>query len=272
MDRHKLPHINFAHVQKVSPSTCFLGQAKIIADQYYRVNILPVEIAVSKKNLKGCTLITGFHGIGETGYIAVSYLIHAISAERIGFVKVANPPPFIATSEDGIVTPFEVFKKGNVVMVKLEFTPHRSEEAEFSKTVASWAVKEKFRDAVLIGGLDSNFRSGKDDFRIVPTQAYLTKSKKFKAQPLDPGLFVYGPLAVMLGQFEIHRFPAVAILPYATAARADPGAAAVAIRNICKAYSLKVDVSDLEKDAKEIEEEIDRRMRQTKESLRSMYV
>ncbi len=236
------------------------------------MNSLPVDIVVDKKDLRNCTLMTGFHGIGETGYIAVSYLIHAMSAERIGFVKVAYPPPFIATCEEGIVTPFEVFKKGNVVFVKLEFTPHRSEESEFSKAVASWAVKEKFRDAVLIGGLDSTFRSGKDDYRIVPTQAYLPMLKKFNTKTLDPGLFVYGPLAVILSQFEIHRFPAVAVLPYATAARADPGAAAVAIRNICKAYNLKVDVSDLEKDAKEIEEEIDRRMRQTKESLRSMYV
>jgi predicted ATP-grasp superfamily ATP-dependent carboligase len=236
------------------------------------VNSLPVEIAVDKKSLRNCTLITGFHGIGETGYIATSYLIHALSSERIGFVKVAYPPPFIATSEEGIVTPFEVFKKRNIVLVKLEFTPHRSEESEFSKTIASWAVKEKFRDAVLVGGLDSNFRSGKEDFRIVPTQAYLTKPKRFEVPTLDPGLFVYGPLAVTLSEFEIHNFPAVAVLPYATAARADPGAAAVAIRNICKAYNLKVDVSDLEKDAKEIEEEIDRRMRQTKESLKTMYV
>jgi predicted ATP-grasp superfamily ATP-dependent carboligase len=236
------------------------------------VNSLPVEILVNRKDLRNCTLLTGFHGIGETGYIAVSYLVHALSADRIGFVKVANPPPFIATSEDGIVTPFEIYKKGNIVLVKLEFTPHRSEEPEFSKALASWAVKEKFRDAVLIGGLDSNFRSGKGDYRVVPTRGYLTLSKKFDASTLDPGLFVYGPLAVILSEFEIQHFPAVAVLPYATAARADPGAAAVAIRSICKAYNLKVDVTDLEKDAKEIEEEIDRRLRQTKESLRSMYV
>jgi predicted ATP-grasp superfamily ATP-dependent carboligase len=250
----------------------FFRLGGMIRGRRFQVSSLPVEISVNKKSLRNCTLMTGFHGIGETGYIGISYLIHALSAERIGFVKVAYPPPFIATSEDGIVTPFEIFKKGKIVLVKLEFTPHRSEEAEFSKAVASWAVKEKFRDAVLVGGLDSTFRSGKDNYRIVPTQAYLPMSKKFNATTLDPGLFVYGPLAVILSEFEIHHFPAVAVLPYATAARADPGAAAVAIRNICKAYNLKVDVSDLEKDAKEIEQEIDRRMRQTKESLRTMYV
>jgi len=236
------------------------------------VSSLPVDISVDRKDVRNCTLMTGFHGIGETGYIAISYLVHALSADRIGFVKVAYPPPFISTSEQGIVTPFEVFKKRNIILIKLEFTPHRSEETEFSKALVQWAISKKLQDAILIGGLDSSFRSGKDSFRIVPTQAYLPRSKRFNAPTLDPGLFVYGPLAVTLSEFEIHNFPAVAVLPYATAARADPGAAAVAIRNICKAYNLKVDVSELEKDAKEIEEEIDRRIRQTKESLRSMYV
>jgi predicted ATP-grasp superfamily ATP-dependent carboligase len=271
MDRHGIPHINFACVELVSINM-FFRICEVIRGRRIQVNPLPVQFIVNKKDLRNCTLISGFHGIGETGYIAVSYLVHALSAERIGFVKVAYPPPFIATSEDGIVTPFEVYKKGNIVIVKLEFTPHRSEEAEFSKTLASWAVKEKFRDAVLVGGLDSTFRSGEGDYRIVPTRTYLVKSKKFSAATLDPGLFVYGPLAVALSEFEINSFPAVAVLPYATAARADPGAAAVAIRSICKAYSLKVNVSDLEKDAKEIEEEIDRRLKQTKESLRTMYV
>jgi DNA ligase-1 len=40
---------------------------------------------------------------------------------------------------------------------------------------------------------------------------------------------------------------------------------------IAKAYGLKVDVKDLESDAADIEEEIDRRLQQTAKSLRGMY-
>ncbi len=226
---------------------------------------------VRTTDLRNCTLITGFHGVGETGYISVSYLVHSLKAKRIGFVDVAHPPPFIATSESGLVTPFEVYRAGKIVLVKLEFSPHRAEEAEFAKTLAHWVMENKFRDAVLIGGLDGSLQSGTDGVRIVPTAHYPLKSKKMKHPTLETGLFVYGPLAVMLGEFEKRNFPAIAVLPYASAEHADPKAAATAIRAVSKAYGLKVDVKDLECDAEDIEEEIDRRLQQTARSLRGMY-
>ncbi|HUO41495.1 MAG TPA: PAC2 family protein [Methylomirabilota bacterium] len=230
---------------------------------------MPVNLMVKASNLRNSTLITGFHGVGETGYISVSYLVHTLNAKRIGFVDVAHPPPFIATSESGLVTPFEVYKAGRIVLVKLEFSPHRAEEAEFAKSVAHWVMDGKFRDAVLIGGLDGSLQSGSDGVRIVPTKNY--PIGKMKHPMLEAGLFVYGPLAVMLCEFEKRNFPAIAILPYASANHADPKAAATAIKVVSKAYGLKVEVKDLMYDAKDIEEELDKRMQQTARSLRGMY-
>ncbi len=232
---------------------------------------MPVNLSVRTTKLRNCTLITGFHGVGETGYISVSYLVHALNSKRIGFVDVAHPPPFIATSESGLVTPFEVYRSGSIVLVKLEFSPHRTEEAEFAKTLAQWVMENKFKDAVLIGGLDGSLQSGKDDVRIITTGKYPLKAKKMKQPRLETGLFVYGPLAVMLAEFEKRNFPAVAVLPYASAEHADPKAAATAIKAVSKAYGLKVSVRDLEYDAEDIEEEIDKRMQQTARSLRGMY-
>jgi uncharacterized protein len=231
---------------------------------------LPVQVLVEKKNLKGSTLITGFHGVGQTGYIATSYMIHALKAERIGFIDVANPPPWVGTADGGLVTPFEIYAKRKTVLVKLEFSPHRSEEAEFAKVLANWAVDEKFKDAILVGGLDASFKQNKHDFCVVPTGAYLERAKIFKAPILEPGLLVYGPLAVMLSEFEIHEFPAVAVLPYAEPARADPAAAALAIRRIAKTYGFQVNVNELVKDARFIEREFDHKSRLTK-SLHKMY-
>ena len=82
---------------------------------------------------------------------------------------------------------------------------------------------------------------------------------------------MYGPLAVMLSEFEIHDFPAIAVLPYAETARADPAAAAVAIRKIAKAYDFRVNLEELVKDAKFIEREFEQRSRITKRSLQRMY-
>ncbi len=232
---------------------------------------MTIRLLVRAKNLKGSTLVTGFHGVGQTGYIATSYMIHALKAERIGFIDVSNPPPWVGTAEGGLVTPFEVYRRGKTVLVKLEFSPHRSEEAEFAKVLSNWAVEQKFKDAILIGGLDAAFKQGREDFCVVPTGAYLDRAKVFKAPILEPGLLVYGPLAVMLSEFEIHDFPAIAVLPYAEPARADPAAAALALRKISKAYSLKVDVDELVKDAKFIERDFDQKSRLTRKSMERMY-
>src|SRR6059036_1288303 len=225
---------------------------------------VPVQLLVDSRNLKGSTLVTGFHGVGQTGYIATSYMIHALKAERVGFVQVANPPPWVGTADGGLVTPFEVYRRGKTVLVKLEFSPHRSEEAEFAKSISDWAIGQKFKDAILIGGLDSAYKQAKEDFCVVPTGAYLDRAKLFKAPILEPGLLVYGPLAIMLNEFEIHDFPAIAVLPYAEPARADPAAAALAIKKISKAYNFNVEVSDLVKDAKLIEREYDHKSKLTK--------
>jgi uncharacterized protein len=233
---------------------------------------MTVHFNVEKTNFKNCTLLTGFHGVGEVGYISISYLVGALKAERIGFIEVDNPPPFINTGDGGIVTPFEIYKSKKFVLVKLEFSPHKTEESEFIKSLAQWTIKEKFRDAILIGGLDSSFKTGKDKCRIAPTRSYLKELKSFKAPTLETGLLVFGPLAIILSEFEISDFPALAILPYASALTPDPGAAAVAIREISRAYNLKVNVSELEKDAENIEAEIEQKLERAQKSLHSMYV
>lgn len=233
---------------------------------------MTVIINVNKGDYKGSVFITGFHGIGETGYIATSFLVHALHAERVGFIEVEHPPPFVNATPNTLVTPFEIYRKDKMVITKLEFSPHKSEEAEFIKTLSSWVVKERFKNAVLIGGLDSSFKTGNSLLRVIHTRAYKNRTKALNAPRLEEELSVYGPLALMLSEFEIHNFPALAILPYASSARPDPAAAAVAVRSICRTYKMEVNVSDLEKDAKYIETEIEQRMKQAHKSLQGMFV
>src|SRR5260370_30860340 len=111
-------------------------------------------------------------------------MIPALKANRIGFVDVSNPPPWVGTAEGGLVTPFEVYRKNKVVLIKLEFSPHRSEEAEFAKALSDWAVRQKFKDAILIGALDIAFRQNKEDFSLLPTAGYLNRAKIFNVPVL----------------------------------------------------------------------------------------
>lgn len=60
---------------------------------------MPVGLLVPTKRLN-CVLITGFHGIGLTGYIAVTHLINTFRAERIGYIETEFMPPLVFMNAD----------------------------------------------------------------------------------------------------------------------------------------------------------------------------
>ncbi|MGC8849216.1 MAG: PAC2 family protein, partial [Candidatus Bathyarchaeia archaeon] len=126
------------------------------------------------EDLRGCVFITGFHGIGQAGHIATSYLVHELKARRIGFLRAMEIPPFVTTSEEGLITPFELYKAGKFIMLRLEFPPSRRDEPAIIRDIASWIVEEGLEEAVLIGGLDAKFRQPDDmeELKVAPTSAY----------------------------------------------------------------------------------------------------
>ncbi len=231
-----------------------------------------IRLIVPKDKFEDSILVAGFHGIGMTGYIAISYLLNSTEAERIGYIQTESLPPFVSVDGDKLLTPFEIYRRDKFIFVRSEFPPHKSEENAFSRKIAQWAIEEKFREAVLVGGLDETFRNGPEELKMVPTKTYLERNQNIKDLLLEEGLYVTGPLAIMLATFEVHGFPAVAILPYASRARPDPRAAAVAIKRIRDTYQLKIDVSDLVQDAETIEKELEERTIRTKQSYNGMYV
>ncbi len=231
-----------------------------------------IRLIVPEGEYEDSILITGFHGIGMTGYIAINHLLNALKAERIGYVQTRSTPPFVSVGGDQLLTPFEIYKWDRFVFVRSEFPPHRSEENEFSRKIAEWVVEKRFKEATLIGGLDRRFRSGPEDLKIVPTKTYMDKNQAIRDLLLERGLYVTGPLALMLTTFEMCNFPAVAILPYASRDIPDPRAAAVAIKKICEIYQLGIDVSGLVQDAETIERELEERRMRTSQSYDGMYV
>jgi uncharacterized protein len=229
-----------------------------------------------KTPLKDCVLVTGFHGLGATGYIAVKHAVTSLNAELIGYIETERIPPFVSMDEGHLSLPFEVYKKDKFVFVITNVPPHPRERQAFSKELTAWVIKEGFSAAYLIGGLDNRLRPAEGD------KLRCTMTKTYKGQPeldipqLEKGLFVVGPLAVMLACFEINNFPAIALLPYANPTRPDPMAASVAVEYLNKITNLNIDVSPLLTDAQKIEAEIQELMKQrqdrTKTDHRTLYI
>lgn len=208
------------------------------------------------QNFDGCTLLNGWHGIGECGFISMSHLVDKLDAERIGFIITDNIPQFITIKNDKITFPFEIYRKDNIVLILPIFEPIKSEHLVFTKTVVQWSIDQKFKQAVLIGGLDRRLQD-ESDIKAIYTKSFRENRKDVEIPVLDEGLYVTGPLAYMLMFYELNDFEAIALLPYAERSRPDPVAASIAIKEINKILDINIKVQDLLDEAEKIEKEIE---------------
>lgn len=215
-----------------------------------------IEIILKRKvDLEGKIFITGFHGIGYAGYIAVNHIIESTKAELLGHVTTEQYPPIVSLDENRVLTPYELFMYKDFVLFLPRFQPPPSEQNDLMRILTEWTVKNRFKEAILIGGLDSKLKAGEEKLRVVPTSQF-KMNNKLKLKKLDRNLYVVGPLAILLAYYEIKDFPAIALLPYAQRGRPDPLAAATAIQIINQLYDLDISTEQLIKDAKQIEQEI----------------
>ena len=227
---------------------------------------MSIQIRIeNNRTIKENTFITGFHGIGTTGFIALKYIINEVKAKKIGTILSDNLPPFITTKDGKISLPFELFQHNDFVMMIPQFQPYRPEQKVFAEKLVEWCIQSKFQRAILVGGLDSRLRKNENDkIRAIATTAYL---KKFKNEIpiIEDGLFVTGPIALILTYYEVNDFPAIALLPYAESSRVDPLAASVAVKEINNVTKLGISIDKLIQDAESIEQNLQDVFTQTKE-------
>jgi predicted ATP-grasp superfamily ATP-dependent carboligase len=227
------------------------------------------QVIPSSAKFENTVLITGFHGIGYAGYWTVKYLIQKLEAKRVAFVDSESVSPVSSTNQGKLVTPYEFYQKNDVTFFKVEVPPYRGAEVEFFRGFSKWITESKFREVVLIGGLDAGLRTDESSFRLVHTSSYIPNEYVKNAKLLEDEQIIVGPVAIMLNYFESHDFPAYAILSYSSTDRVDPRAAVSAIDILSKCYGFKVDVEPLLKGAQAVETEVSRQEKKlgTSESI-----
>ena len=212
----------------------------------------------SDVKLKGKVLVTGFHSaLGETGYIVLRHLVAQKNTRPIGCIMSPLVPPHVFIGGDRLLMPIELYEYDNrFILLFTRLQPHRAEWAPFTEVIAEWSIKEGFKEAILWGGLDMQFAEGEERYRTAYTAAYRETAQKFELPVLGEGRGIYGPLALLLVNYEIRNFPALTILPYAERGRPDPRAAGVAIEVFNQLFDLEISTEALMADAEIIEKEI----------------
>ena len=215
-----------------------------------------IDVHPKAAKFNGKTLITGFHGIGATGYWAVKYLIEKLETNRIACID-SDHVAAVSTCYNGhLVTPCELYEHKSMVFLRAVTPPEKVAEVTFFREISEWIANSGFKEVVLIGGLDLTLKDDESTFRIVHTSKWKPRSKLEDAQKLQDDRLIVGPVAILLNYFEMTEFPALAILSYAAAERVDPRGAANALEALSKYLKFDIDVKPLIKGAEEMESQI----------------
>lgn len=216
------------------------------------------------------TFITGFHGIGEVGYIFLDHCVNTLESERIGILTTSAARPMLLVDKGKIHYPFEFYAWKDILFFVPHQQPHPSHEVAFSEHLAEWILEQQFEQVILIGGVDKNLRTSDNNCRYIATRRYLEQAlsdevkQEITNEKLDDGFLVVGPLAILTGLLELKQFPALAVLAYAERMRPDPEGAIHAIEFINRLLNLDIKTEKLVENAQKIEEEIKNKLEEIK--------
>ena len=230
---------------------------------------MKMEFVIEKPDIlkKSQIFITGFHGLGEVGYIAIRHIIDQLNCERTGIIISDSAPPVLSIYKGKLQQPFEFYTYENFTFMIPHLQPYQHLQSLFATKLVDWLLSQNhFTETYLLGGVDARLRISEDfNLRYIPTQQYMetiTQERKelIEKNLLDEGLFVAGPLAVILGILDIKEHPALAVLAYAQRDRPDPKGAVYIVEELNKMFDLTVDTTELIENAKRIEEEIQKHL------------
>ena len=205
---------------------------------------------------EGDTFIaTGFHGFGAVGFLASRYIVSKLGMDLVGYIETPWIPDFTSVEDYGFSMPHEIFYKNvdgtNIFVLVNRINPDRrymssfvNEFIEFVKTVGNGEV-------VLIGGLDTRFREGNEEYRWIKTS---TCKRTLNAPYFIKGAYVVGPLASLMIALQHHGIPAMVLLPYTQPETVDHRAAAVAVRVFSEISNVRIDVDELLQYVEKVEE------------------
>lgn len=214
------------------------------------------EIVMMKKvNLRGRYFVTGFHGIGWTGYIANRFLIGKMGGRKIGYLNFEGMHPVIRLWHREISYPHDLFMIGGNVFLANEAPFPDENTMMITHDLARWIGKSGFRAAIVVGGLTQAVRRKEDPPLMgVATSKARRLMKRYDIPWMLDDLNIVGPLAGLLLHAERMGLPALALLPFAEA-RPDRRAAAVAIAKLADLLGFKIDTRELI-EAQELERQI----------------
>jgi len=228
--------------------------------------VLKINI-LKKVNLKNPVLIEGFPGMGLVGTISASYLVEKLKMDFIGYVSSDRFPPLAAIHDHKPLYPARIYasKKHNMLVLVSEFIVPIRAVYDLSDAIYDFAKKKKVSQIISLGAIVQKGEEGKI-FAVASVENLQKKlDEDPKVQLVKEGVTT-GVTGVLLARGAIDKFPVVSFLSQANTDFMDPMASVTVLECLKDYLNLKLDMSDLVKDAHNVESKMKNMLQKAKQT------
>lgn len=199
--------------------------------------------------------------------MAISYIIDKLEMKYVGYIESDDFPPIISIHSGKPYPPVRIYysEKKKIVATFSEFAIPITLVKELSDKLFDMVKEKQISQIISIGGMPAKTDDDKTIYAIASTQDALKQAQKEGMNAVVEGVSA-GVSALLLFQACVSNIPDINILVPVNPSIIDPTYAELAINSINKLLKLNIDVTELEKEAKEVDAKIRDMLKKSKET------
>ena len=222
-------------------------------------------IKIEDIQLKDAILLEGLPGVGNVGKLAATHLIEELNAKKCMEIYSSHFPPQVLIDDDGIVTLVNnelYYYKGSGKTRDLLFLVGEYQGMDSS---GQYDLCTQLVDLVKDIGVTTIYTLGGYGLgKLVPEQRVLGaatseeivasfKSAGVEFMEGEPGSGIVGASGLLLGLGKLQGIQGGCLMGETSGYMVDPKSASVVIKSLQKLLNIKIDLSELEQRAKQVD-------------------
>ncbi|MFH1013664.1 MAG: proteasome assembly chaperone family protein [Thermoplasmatota archaeon] len=231
------------------------------------MDLITVKYIGKQPKLVNPILIEGLPGIGNVGKLAVEHLIDSIHAKKFAELYCKDFPPQVFINSDGTIelvkNEFYFWKAKNknqrdIVLLTGDYQGLSSQgQYELVDNILTILEKLGVKELYTLGGYGLGHDIHRPQVLCATTDKELVSQMKkhgvvFKKN--EPGGGIVGASGLLLGLGKLHGFKGACFMGETPGYLVDPKSAKAVLKVLMSLTKIDIDVSALEKKAKEIEQ------------------
>ncbi len=220
---------------------------------------------IEKPDLKNVTFIEGLPGIGNVGKLAAEHLIDEVGAKKFLEIYSKHFPPQVLVDEQGLVRLVgnEMYylkrdeAKGDLVILVGDYQGLTPEgQYDVCKRIIDIVREYELKHIYTLGGYGTGKMIEKP--RVLGAVTRLGLIKKMEKAGVvfssgEPGSGIVGASGLILGFGKLYDIDGVCLMGETSGYFVDPKGAQVVLEVLAKLLEVKIDMSDLETKAKDVD-------------------